>query len=93
MDTLEERARTDMGMVKEGETFFLFLKITTNPNDHCPTAPPLGANPRCRQRSSMQAAKPKQYLPLAGKTLLEVTLSKFVNRADIDGLVLVTAEV
>ncbi len=26
VDTLEERARTDMGMVKEGETFFLFLK-------------------------------------------------------------------
>ena len=26
VDTLEERARSDMGMVKEGETFFLFLK-------------------------------------------------------------------
>lgn len=26
VDTLEERARTNMGMVKEGETFFLFLK-------------------------------------------------------------------
>ncbi len=24
--TLEERARSNMGMVKEGETFFLFLK-------------------------------------------------------------------
>ena len=24
VDTLEERARTDMGMVKEGETFFCF---------------------------------------------------------------------
>lgn len=48
--------------------------------------------PAAGSGSRMQAAKPKQYLPLAGKTLLEVTLSKFVNRADIDGLVLVTAE-
>jgi cell division protein FtsB len=29
--TLEERARTDMGMVKEGETFFLFLKDNHKP--------------------------------------------------------------
>lgn len=31
VDTLEERARTDMGMVKEGETFFLFLKDNHKP--------------------------------------------------------------
>ncbi|HMW49801.1 MAG TPA: cell division protein FtsB [Cellvibrionaceae bacterium] len=31
VDTLEERARTDMGMVKEGETFFLFLKDSHKP--------------------------------------------------------------
>lgn len=29
-DTLEERARSNMGMVKEGETFFLFLKERKN---------------------------------------------------------------
>lgn len=29
-ETLEERARANMGMVKEGETFFLFVKDKKN---------------------------------------------------------------
>ncbi|HMU65763.1 MAG TPA: 2-C-methyl-D-erythritol 4-phosphate cytidylyltransferase [Cellvibrionaceae bacterium] len=41
--------------------------------------------------SRMQAASPKQYLPLAGKTLLEVTLGKFLSRRDLAGLLLVSA--
>lgn len=41
--------------------------------------------------SRMQAAAPKQYLPLAGKTLLEVTLGKFLSRRDLAGLLLVSA--
>lgn len=41
--------------------------------------------------SRMQAATPKQYLPLAGKTLLEVTLGHFLPRQDLAAVLLVTA--
>lgn len=33
-DTLEERARSNMGMVKDGETFFLFLKDQAKDQQH-----------------------------------------------------------
>lgn len=32
LDTLEERARTKMGMIKQGETFFLFAKEPAKKN-------------------------------------------------------------
>jgi 2-C-methyl-D-erythritol 4-phosphate cytidylyltransferase len=41
--------------------------------------------------SRMQAALPKQYLPLRGKTLLDLTLSKFIHRPDLAAVLLVTA--
>ena len=47
--------------------------------------------PAAGSGSRMQAAKPKQYLPLAGKTLLEVTLGHFLPRQDIAAVLLVTA--
>ncbi len=47
--------------------------------------------PAAGSGSRMQAATPKQYLPLGGKTLLEVTLSKFLTRDDLAGVLLVAA--
>jgi 2-C-methyl-D-erythritol 4-phosphate cytidylyltransferase len=44
--------------------------------------------PAAGSGSRMQASHPKQYLPLKGKTLLEVTLSKFTARTDISGIVI-----
>jgi 2-C-methyl-D-erythritol 4-phosphate cytidylyltransferase len=41
--------------------------------------------------SRMQSHQPKQYLPLAGKTLLEITLSKFLTRTDLNGILVVTS--
>ncbi len=35
----------------------------------------------------MQSAIPKQYLPLAGKTVLDVTLERLLDYPDIDGVV------
>ncbi len=39
----------------------------------------------------MAAATPKQYLPLAGRTVIEWSLAAFANRREIDGIVLVLA--
>lgn len=38
--------------------------------------------------SRMQAAKPKQYLPFCGKTLLECTLEQLISHPDISHIVL-----
>ena len=40
----------------------------------------------------MQAACPKQYLTVSGKTILELTLQCFIERPDVMGIVLALAE-
>ena len=47
--------------------------------------------PAAGSGSRMQSHTPKQYLPLAGKTLLEICLAKFLNRTDMAGILVVTA--
>lgn len=47
--------------------------------------------PAAGSGSRMQAQRPKQYLPLAGKTLLEVTLDKFLSRRDLSGILVALA--
>ncbi len=42
--------------------------------------------------SRMEAAKPKQYLPLAGKTLIETTLEKLLTLDWIQGVIVATSE-
>lgn len=42
--------------------------------------------------SRMQADRPKQYLPLHGKTVLEHTLSRFLEHKIIDGVVVALSE-
>lgn len=47
--------------------------------------------PAAGSGSRMHAQRPKQYLPLAGKTLLQVTLDKFLSRSDLSGILVATA--
>ncbi len=42
--------------------------------------------------SRMQADRPKQYLPLHGKTVLEHTLARFLDHPKIDGVVVALSE-
>lgn len=42
--------------------------------------------------SRMQADRPKQYLPLLDKTIIEHTIGCFLNRDDIEAIVVVIAE-
>ncbi|HEY6528071.1 MAG TPA: 2-C-methyl-D-erythritol 4-phosphate cytidylyltransferase [Cellvibrionaceae bacterium] len=50
-----------------------------------------GLIPAAGTGSRMQSNQPKQYLPLKGKTLLEITLSKFTSRIDISGIIVVAS--
>ena len=42
--------------------------------------------------SRMAAAVPKQYLPLAGKTVLEITLGKMLSLPMLRGVIVAVAE-
>ena len=120
---IEERARTDLGMVGQSETFY---QVVT-PKTAAPAPPAQSSNRSARAcnteatpnspgrdvpsvsaavrgpailgsragRGQLAAhgpgAVPKQYLPLAGRTVLEWSLAPFLARADCAAIVVVLA--
>ena len=121
LDAVEERARSDLGMVGANETFYQV--VSPPPADH---AAPTGgcsdgfiggsdgqgapdsasrsamtasaATPRnwaivaaAGQGRRMDAERPKQYLQLAGATVLEHALRPLLSHPRISGIVVVLA--
>ena len=107
---IEERARTDLGMVGKGETFYQVvdaqgssplassasrtkmprpsLKPARRRRTTSRVAPEVSAVdsrfwvivPAAGSARRMGAAVPKQYLPLAGRTVIEWSLAPFLER-------------
>lgn len=93
-ETVEERARHELGMVKDGET------STSSPSELTTLLPMTTSDlpafwtviPAAGVGSRMRADRPKQYLDLAGRTVIERTLDCFLEHPMLRGLVVCLAE-
>jgi len=81
MDAIEERARGELGMIDEGETFYQFIR--EKGNNSWIVVPAAGVGER------MGGETPKQYLPLGSASVLQQTLQQLLKVPNVEGVVVV----
>ena len=95
-EAIEERARSELGLIKPGETFYQVVEPPSadakKDADDRPLSPLLWCVvPAAGRSTRFGGAVPKQYLPLAGKPLLLHTLERLAAHPRIAGLMVALA--
>ena len=91
---IEEQARADLGMIKKSETFYQIVREPPPPpsHEHMQHKPRFWAViPAAGTGMRMDSAIPKQYLALAGRTVIEHVLSCFLSYPRVAGITVAVA--
>ena len=88
LDAFEEKARNDLGMIKQEETFIQLIPSREQPLMRS-DIPVWAIIPAAGSGRRMHSAVAKQYLAFQGKTIIEHCLDRLLSHPGIAGAVVV----